>query len=210
MRPVKPAATMIGLVLALASQSTAAPNGPVKDLRDIQIGMPIADVPDTGYSGFACASDANHKLQGWSGWPDCPTDEDGLHSVRFGFDPETSREGTVVAGHPVVLTLLIDQAGTVAGLRIDTETKGPLYLRKKAFLFGLQVKSRYGDGGWACTEAQPQAGEQQVGGVFLNENCSKTVSGRTIVVQRSLFRRANQDEKDFVNETRVRILRAKS
>ena len=149
-------------------------------------------------------------MQGWSGWPDCPTDGDGLHSVRFGFDPETSREGTVVAGHPVVLTLLIDQAGTVAGLRIDTETKGPLYLRKKAFLFGLQVKSRYGDEGWACTEAQPQAGEQQVGGVFLNENCSKTVSGRTIVVQRSLFRRANQDEKDFVNETRVRILRAKS
>lgn len=210
MRPAKPAATMIGLLVALASQSAAAPNSSINDLRDIRIGMPVADIPDTGYSGFACANDTNHKLRGWSGWPDCPADADGLHSIRFGFDPETSRDGTVVAGHPVILTLLVDQAGIVAGLKIDTETDGPLYLRKKAFLLGVQVKSRYGAEGWTCTEAQPQAGEQQVGGVFLSENCTKTVSGRTIVVQRSLFRRADQNEKNFVNETRVSILRAKS
>jgi hypothetical protein len=201
---------MIGVVLALASQSTAAPNDPGNDLRDIRIGMPVADLPDAGYIGFACANDTGRKLPGWSGWRDCPPNADGLHSIRFGFDPETSRDGTVVAGHPVTLTMLVDEAGMVAGLKIDTETKGPLFVRKKAFLLGVQVKSRYGAEGWTCTEAQPQAGEQPVGGVFLSEKCSKTVSGRTIVVNRNLFRRANQDEKSFVNETRVSIQRAKS
>ncbi len=210
MRPLKPAAMMIGVVLALASQSTAAPNDPGNDLRDIRIGMPVADLPDAGYIGFACANDTGRKLPGWSGWRDCPPNADGLHSIRFGFDPETSRDGTVVAGHPVTLTMLVDEAGMVAGLKIDTETKGPLFVRKKAFLLGVQVKSRYGAEGWTCTEAQPQAGEQPVGGVFLSEKCSKTVSGRTIVVNRNLFRRANQDEKSFVNETRVSIQRAKS
>jgi hypothetical protein len=67
--------------------------------------------------------------------------------------------------------------------KIDTKTNGPLYLRKKAFLFGVQVKSRCGAEGWTCTEAQPQASEQPVGGVLLRENCSKTRLGRAIVVQ---------------------------
>jgi hypothetical protein len=210
MRPIRPAAITLVLTLALASQCAAAPNGLGNDLRDIRIGMPVADLPNAGYSGFVCASDAGHKLLGWSGWRDCPSDTEGLHTIRFGFDPETSRDGTVVAGHPVILTLLVDEAGVVAGLKIDTETKGPLFVRKKAFLLGVQVKSRYGAEGWTCTEAQPQAGEQPVGGVFLSEKCSKTISGRAIVVQRNLFRRADENEKRFVNETRVSILRVKS
>ena len=110
----------------------------------------------------------------------------------------------------MILTALVDEKGDVAGLKIDTETKGPLYVRKKAFLLGVQVKSRYGADGWICTQAQPQAGEQPVGGVFLRESCSKTISDRSIIVQRNLFRRANQDEKSFVNETRISILRSKS
>ena len=194
MRPMRPAAITLVLTLALASQCTAASNGLGNDLRDIRIGMPVADLPDAGYTGFVCASDAGHKLLDWSGWRDCPADSDGLHAIRFGFDPETSRGGTRVAGHPVILTALIDEAGVVAGLEIDTETKGPLFVRKKAFLLGVQVKSRYGTDGWKCTEAQPQAGDQPVGDVFLSERCSKTTLGRAIVVQRSLFRRANQDE----------------
>jgi len=210
MRHLKLAAILIGLAPALASQSTAAPNALGNDLRDVRIGMPVADLPAAGYAGFACAADESRKLPGWSGWRDCPPDADGLHSIRFGFDPATSRDGTVVAGHPVILTLLVDEAGVVAGLKIETESKGPLFVRKKAFLLGIQVKSRYGDEGWTCAKAQPQAGELSVGGVFLSERCSKSTSGRAIVVQRKLFRRADQDEKSFVNETRVSILRAGS
>lgn len=210
MRTMRCVAVIVALLLPLVSQSAAAESSPGNDLRDIRIGMPVADLPNAGYIDFACASDPRHKLTVWSGWRDCSADADGLHAVRFGFDPTTSQDGTVVAGHPVVLTLLIDDKGIVAGLKIDTKPKGPLYLRKKAFLLGLQVKVRYGASGWTCTEAKPQAGEQPLGGVFLSEKCSKTVAGRAIVVQRNLFRRADQDEKSFVNETRVSIMRAKN
>src|SRR5215471_10610857 len=160
MRALNPIALTFSLLLALGSHVAAAQTSSDNDLRDIRIGMSAADLPDAGYVGFACASDASRKLSGWSGWHDCPSDADGLHAIHFGFDPETSRDGTVVAGHPVILTALVDEKGDVAGLKIDTETKGPLYVRKKAFLLGVQVKSRYGADGWICTQAQPKAGEQ--------------------------------------------------
>ena len=179
------------------------------DLRDVKVGMAVSDLPDQGYVGFACASDPQRKLSGWSGWRDCSSGPDGLRAVVFNYDPETSRDGTLVAGHPVVLTALIDDAGAVGGLKIDTDPKARLYLRKKAFLLGPQVKSRYGLDGWTCTQAQPEAGEQPVGGVYVKELCIKTMAGRSLVVDRSLFRKPEQDARSFTDETRVLITRTK-
>jgi hypothetical protein len=198
-----------GLLLATLQQA-AAEDLTGNDLRDIRIGIAVTDLPSAGYSDFSCAADADRKISGWPGWRDCPAGADELRAIRFGFDPATSRDGTVVAGHPAVLTALIDNAGTVAGLKIETDPKARLYLRKKAFLFGPQVKARYGADGWACTQAQPEAGEQPVGGVYLKERCTKTIEGRALVIERSLFRKAGEDEKSFVDETRVTILRSSS
>jgi hypothetical protein len=114
----------------------------------------------------------------------------------------------MVAGHPALLTLLVDDKGLVAGLRIETDPNARLYIRKKAFLLGIQVKSRYGVDGWTCWHAQPDNGEQSVGGVYVKESCLKTVQGRSITVERKLFRRADQDMKTFVDETRILIRRS--
>jgi len=176
------------------------------DLRDIRLGTPAKDLPGTGYANLACAG-GSQPLASWLEWRDCPADAAGLRAIRFGYDPVTSPDGTIVAGHPAVLTLLIDAAGTASGLRIETDPKARLYLRKKAFLFGIQVKSRYGLDGWSCTQAQPGAGEQPVGGVYVSERCSKTTGDREITVERRLFRKADQDIKSFVDETRMTILR---
>jgi hypothetical protein len=179
------------------------------DLRDIRLGKPVTDLPDTGYVDLACANDPRKTPTTWSGWRDCPADASGFHAIKFGYDPVTSPDGTIVAGHPAVLTLLVDNAGTVSGLRIETDPKARLYIRKKAFLFGIQVKSRYGLDGWSCTQAQPNAGEQPVGGVYVRERCTKTTHNRSIAVERNLFRRPDQDMKNFVDETRMTVLRTK-
>ena len=49
---------------------------------------------------------------------DCPSDASGTRAIRFGYDPSISRDGTMVAGHPAILTLLIDDSGHVTGLQI--------------------------------------------------------------------------------------------
>ena len=170
------------------------------DLRDIHLGMPATDLSDAGYANLACATDPQKTLTAWTGWRECAADSSGFHAIKFDYDPSTSREGTIVAGHPAILTLLVDDAGIVSGLRIETDPKARLYIRKKAFLFGVQAKSRYGLDGWSCTEAQPDAGEQPVGGVFVRERCSKTIHNRSIVVERNLFRKPDQDIKSFVSK----------
>jgi len=198
-----------GGVMLLVSQSVAQEFSG-NDLRDIRIGMAVTDIPVEGYADFTCAADAERKISGWSHWRDCAAGADGRRALRFGYDPATSRDGTIVAGHPAILTLLIDGAGVVAGLKIETDPKARLYLRKKAFLFGSQVKDRYGADGWTCTQGQPQAGELPVGGVYIRERCTKTTSGRNVTVDRNLFRQAGQDDRSFIDETRVTILRAQS
>ncbi|MBV9566247.1 MAG: hypothetical protein JOY90_38245 [Bradyrhizobium sp.] len=195
------------LLLVCGAQAALAQAEPVYDLRDITVGMPVTAIPDAGYVNLACAGDPQRKLTKWSDWRDCAADADGLRAVHFEFDPQTSREGTLVAGHPVTLTLRIDDAGRVAGLNIDTDAKARLYMRKKAFLLGIQVKSRYGDDGWTCAELQPQAGEGPVGGVYVRESCKKLLRNRAVVVERELFRRLDQAPKDFVDQTRVSITR---
>lgn len=197
-----------GVLLSLAAGTATAGAQPGNDLRDIRIGMAVSALPAAGYVNFACANEQGHGIAAWSDWSKCPSDQEGLHAIRFDYDPSTSREGTIVAGHPAILTLLVDDKGMVAGLRIETDPKARLYLRKKAFLFGMQVKSRYGADGWTCQEAQPKNGEQSVGGVYINESCRKTVQGRSITVERALYRRADQDMKSFVDKTSVLIRRA--
>jgi hypothetical protein len=195
------------IILFLAIQPAFAQAGPSYDVRDITVGMPVGEIPNAGYVNLTCASDGGRKIAAWSAWRECPAEADAMHAVRFEFDPQTSREGTMIAGHPVILTALIDDIGTVAGLKIDTDPKARLYMHKKAFLLGAQVKSRYGAEGWACTQGQPEPGEQPVGGLYIRENCTKAVRGRTLVVERDLFRRSDQDVKNFVDQTQVTIAR---
>jgi hypothetical protein len=200
---------LVGQAAALASSPARAEEFDGNDLRDIRLGMAVTDLTEQGYIDFYCAADPKQALAGWKDWHDCPAGASGIRAIRFGYDPTTSRDGTMVAGHPAILTALMDDSGHVAGLQIETDPKARLYIRKKAFLLGLQAKSRYGSDNWACTEGQPGAGDQPVGGVYLRERCTKTVSGRSLIVERNLFRRADQDIKSFVDETRIRILRAK-
>ena len=126
-------ATLVLLNLELAATRVDAQQPAGNDLRDIRIGMAVTDFPAAGYANFACTNDQGHAIAAWSDWPTCPADKEGLRAIRFDYDPSTSREGTMVAGHPAILTLLVDDKGLVAGLRIETDPKARLYIRKKAF-----------------------------------------------------------------------------
>jgi hypothetical protein len=198
-----------GVVLALAFSLAGLPSRADEftgnDLRDIRVGMAASELHDEGYVGFACAATPDRAISGWSSWRECPAGEDGTRAIRFGFDPQTSREGTRVAGHPVILTLAISKAGQVVGLDIETDPKARLYLRKKAYLLGRQAMLRYGEEGWTCKRDDPGAGEEPVGGVYLKEHCTKTTGGRSLTVDRSLFRRSGENLTSFTDETRISI-----
>ncbi len=199
------------LVLASGASATATER---QDLRDIRVGMPIADLPTSGYTGFACVK-PEKSLDGWAAWRACDDDAAGLREIHFEFDNSSNPiaqfndklRGTKVAGHPVVLTLFVTDDGRVGGLKIETDPDAPLYMRKKAFLLFAQVKDRYGDTGWTCSSAQPTGDEEPLGG-FLNDHCEKTAEGRHLVLERRLYRRAGKDIKEFVGSTIFTVMLA--
>lgn len=215
-RPLVVGLTLAGIALWVwPGPGPAADPAEQNDLRDFRVGMPVGDLPSEGYVGLACADDPASTLHRWDEYRTCPADARGLHPVRFRYDEAVNPragvndqfEGTKVAGHPVLLTLLIGDDGLIDGLTIETDPRGRLYLRKKAFLFADQVKARYGEEGWACSSASPAADEGPVGGVFVKEHCEKTVGRRHLILDRQLLRRSDQELKDFVGATRLTILR---
>ena len=207
------AMALLGAALAIALPARA--NEP-NDLREFRLGMTVDELPRVGYTGLTCAAAPDQKLAAWQDYRQCPADASGQREVRFRYDTSadplahvsSEHEGTRVGGHPALVSLLIGDEGRVDGLRIATDPSAPLYMRKKAFLLGLQAKARFGEEGWSCTEGQPTANEEPVGGVFLKERCEKTTPTRHIVVERDLFRHPGEDLKEFVNDTKVTILPA--
>ena len=195
------------VVMVTTASSWAQPDDslPDTDLRGVRVGMLASELPRSGFAGFACATGPAIALTGFDRWRECPADADGRHALRFGYDPASAREGTRVAGHPAILTLRVAGDGRVEGLRIETDPDARLFARKKAFLFGVQARSRYGEDGWRCEEGKPRAGEEPVGGVFIRERCVKHIADRAVHIERSLYRRADQDIGHFVGSTRIDI-----
>ncbi len=202
------------LLFALASALPAVAEE--NDLREFRVGMSVDQMPHAGYLGLACAGNPERKLANWDDYRQCPAQASGWHAVRFQYDEAANPlakinglyEGTKVGGHPVLLTALIGDDGQLKGMVIETDPAARMYLRKKAFLFGEQVKSRFGDAGWNCVSQEPAADQEPVGGLFINEHCEKVTTTRRLTLDRALFRRAGQELKDFVSQSRLEILAA--
>ncbi len=186
------------------------------DLREFRIGKSVQELPVRGYIHFHCADAADTALSRWQDYLRCPSDARGLYGIAFEFDPSDnlraltndSYEGTRVAGQPVRLALLISVDGHVGGIRIQTDPNARLYLRKKAFLFGLQARAHYGSNGWNCEEAKPRPDEEPVGGIFIKEHCEKTTTTRHLIVDRQLYRPVQKPLHDFVGVSSLLILSA--
>jgi hypothetical protein len=200
------------LVLLCSGLAWAQEN---EDLRDLRVGMSVGGIASDEYVDLSCTGTNNQRIDAWSDFRKCPKTAAGLYSIGFRFNNRLnnlaqvndSYQGTRVAGHPVTLTVLIDEQGTIDALRIDTDPQARLFWRKKAYLLALAFKSRYGEDGWDCRNREPTEGQTPVGGVLIMEHCEKNAEGRKLLLDRSVFRARGQPMNDFVNETHIEIRR---
>jgi hypothetical protein len=201
----------------LAAQAAGAAEDPSEgDLRELRVGMTVGELPAEGYTDLACGHDGGapgEPLGAWQDYGRCAQDARGLHEVVFAFAESRLAalgdrwEGTKVAGHPVIPSLLIDDAGVVQGLRIVTDPDARLYLKKKAFLFGIRVMGRYGRDGWTCTDLPP-GDKQPVGGMLIDRHCEKQDHDRRLILETDLYRAAGQEGREFTGAARLEILHA--
>ena len=202
--------------VVIAGPARAAEDPLDGDLRDLRVGMSVDELPAEGYVDLACGSDGDAPgaaLASWTEFARCPPDAAGLYEVTFAFAESPLAEvgdrweGTKVAGHPVIPSLLIDEEGVVQGIRIVTDPDTRMYLKKKAFLLGVRVMGRYGRDGWTCTEAEPGAGRAPVGGLFIDRRCEKVFHDRRLILETELYRTTEQQGQEFTGATRLEIFR---
>lgn len=166
-----------------------------------------------GWGQLACGSDGGpprQELDAWSDFKKCRPEANGLHEVAARFDDEdeyvakalgepayaAQRTGTRVAGHPVVLSALLDDGGILRGIRMVSDPRANPAERRMAHLLGVAVVDRYGAGGWDCTDFPPAVGESAVGGIFIKRRCEKALPGRALAVEMRFLRKPGQHDVD--------------
>ena len=116
----------------------------VSDLRGVDVGMSVQDLPASGYRNLSCVGTTSQPLENWSDWKSCTAGPDGLRRVHVEYD-QPGQDDTLVAGHPVDLSASFDDSGRLVRIEIKTQDHTSLYMRKKAYRLGLQAKEHYGD-----------------------------------------------------------------
>ena len=213
---------------------------------DLKIGQPVSAQPSPDqFRGFACGSNGGPPRQQLTGWRDfarCRAEPSGLHEVYFEYDdeleyiarardiaPEITRwAGTTEVAFPVIVSALFDDAATLRGIRIVTDsrpehrndiTEAKLHKRSDAHQLGGIMASRFDIvAARDCTSSPPADGESAVGTVFVKQACevADARSGRRLVLQVNYFRKPGQSavnpqlptqltEGQFESSTRLEI-----
>ena len=206
---------LIGIVATAAAAGSvyaAAKSG--GDVREFTVGLSTDDLPQEGYLGFACGNNGaapGTEIAGWHAFAECPADEKGLHEVAFQYDDTDvlfeDMEGTGIAGHPVLISLLFNQDGVVEALRVFTDPFARPYNKRRARVLGRKVKARFGVTGWTCEDLPREATEGEFGGIYTKERCVTDLGNRTVELTTRFYRTFEDGEEEIVNSTHFEVWR---
>jgi hypothetical protein len=202
------ALALAALVGAAAAQTRPDPG----EIRGLRLGLDARKMSLAGFGEFACGSNGGPpraKIDGFADFAKCRAETNGLHEVYLRFDDEdeyigkaidddqfTRKIGTRVAGHPVILSVLFDDGGTLRGIRFVTDPRTAPNERRMAHLLRIAAINRYGPEAWTCVDQPPAAGETPVGGIFIKQKCRKTTAERDITIEARFLRKPGQSETD--------------
>ncbi|MBC7478445.1 MAG: hypothetical protein H7317_10180 [Pseudorhodobacter sp.] len=180
----------LALALLAAPLAAMAQNAEVEpdfSVWAVKFGEPLAQIPDTAAAIIACGSKggpASIPLKSFADWAQCTPEVSGLREVQFSYDDEKDyiaramemeyralAGGTSVYAHPVVVSVLVDDTGTVQGIRITSDDRVSDHDRRTAFVLSRNLKARFVNWALACTDIPAQNGEMPVGNQFIHERC---------------------------------------
>jgi hypothetical protein len=121
-------------------------------------------------------------------------DDELEYIARAARDPDAiaRNNAMVVLGQPVILSLLVERTGLVAGFRLFTDPHADQDLRANAFAVALAFKARFGADGWECDDLPPAAGETPIAGAFVKQLCRKVSDSQQIVVETRHYYKSGQ------------------
>lgn len=201
----------VALALVAPKPAAAQPAADPGEIHGLKLGLKAQSMTLDGWSELACGSNGGpprQTLEAWSDFAKCPPEPSGLHEVAARFDdeaeyvakamgnPDAAAAGTRVAGHPVLLSALFDDGGTLRGIRVISDPRATELERRMAHLLGVAVMMHYGRDGWTCTDLPAAAGETPVGGIFIKSRCEKTTAGKLLTVETRFLRKPGEHDID--------------
>jgi len=183
---------------------------PAYSIFDVVLGDPVAQIPESAVSVIACGTNGGPAAQALGEFEDfaeCMPEPSGLHEVMFFYDDEQDyiaralestfrflQGGTSVFAHPVIVSVLVDEAGLVQGRRIVTDDRIGDNERRTAVALIRNFKARFTVWTLTCTDLPMGEGEQPVGRTFIHEFCEGTSpDGLThVAIEASYLRKRGQ------------------
>ena len=197
------------------SESTEPFTGSGKtELREISLGMHVKDIPGNRFKNYVCVGNG-HSLNSLIDFKQCSPENYDLHEVGLEYDTSENEwakineklAGTTIGGHPVILSLLIDQQGLVQGIRAYTDPSARAYLKRQAYLLSRRVKSHYGSTNWKCVDKKPEDdGNKPLGPVFIDQRCIKNFDDKRIIIESKFYRAPHQTGKEYTNSSSMEII----
>jgi hypothetical protein len=187
---------LLGFVLILLSGSTFAQERPARlEVWDLKLGTGVGQLPDE-FVDLACGTNGGPPsvpLSGWSDFRRCRAEPSGLREVYFRYDDELEYwakandladqmeqyAGTKTYGFPVVVSGLIDAQGMLRGVRIISDPRDASQNRDEAYLLRNFLNARFGRDNWQCQDLPLADNETAVDGVFVKQDCRKTIDAKT-------------------------------
>jgi hypothetical protein len=188
---------MLAGSLAIAAAATAIGQAPPARLEiwDIALGTRVEQLPDE-FVDHACGTNGGPPslpLNGFAEFRRCRPEASGLREVYFRYDDELEYwakandiadqmeefSGTRTYGFPVIVSVLIDAAGVVAGIRIVSDPRDSSQNRDEAYFLRNFLTARFGRDHWQCQDLPLENGETPVDGVFVKQDCRKGGDART-------------------------------
>jgi hypothetical protein len=201
---------LLGLGLSAQALFGQVQIEPVFSIWDVTLGQKVSQVPEADVGEIACGTAGGPPGQPLARFEDfltCPPEPSGLREVAFNYDDEQDyialalevkykflQGGTSVFAHPVIVSLLVDEAGTVQGRRIVTDDRIDMSERRTAVTLIRNFKARYSQWSLNCIDIPMKEGEQPVGNQFIHEICTgQSPDGMTrIAVEASYLRKKGQ------------------
>jgi hypothetical protein len=205
--------------LVCASSAFPAPDNRTGDrptrreVWDLRLGSQIEALPDE-FIDYACGTNGGPPSTPLGGWREvrrCRPEANGLREVYFRYDDELEYwakannllaqmeqySGTKTYGFPVTVSALIDDGGTLRGIRLVSDPRGDTQNRDEAYLLRNFLTARFGRDGWACESLSPEDGETPVDGIFVKERCRKDIDAKTTAALTTRhLRKAGQSQFD--------------
>ncbi|MCW5695623.1 MAG: pentapeptide repeat-containing protein [Bauldia sp.] len=186
------------------------------EVWDINLGTEVATIPASAVRLIACGTNGgppSRPLADFTAFMTCAPEASGLREVHFAYDDEQEYiarahengdliarlTGTRVFGFESIVSLLVDEAGIIQGIRVVTDPRAQsLAERDHASDLGEFIKSRFGSAGWECVDHPPREGYNPANGLYVDRTCTLTRDDAVLTMVQHHYRKPGQQLLDPV------------